>query len=123
MKRIRSTALIVIVVLATVLGAQTKSPATFADFGKWETLAPAGARGGFSPDGRWLAYAINRSNRENELRDRQARRRDDEDRRLRRPAGLSPPIRNGWPTASGNPKPSRKSCGANRSPCRTSSAC
>ena len=68
MKRIPLTALIVFVVLATALGAQTKSPATFADFGKWETLAPAGARGGFSPDGRWLAYAINRSNRENELR-------------------------------------------------------
>ncbi|MCJ7486000.1 MAG: prolyl oligopeptidase family serine peptidase [Candidatus Aminicenantes bacterium] len=68
MKRIPVIVLLVCVVLATALGAQTKPPATFADFGKWESLAPAGARGGFSPDGRWLAYAINRSNRENELR-------------------------------------------------------
>lgn len=68
MKRITVTVLVVFIVLSTALGAQTKPPATFADFGKWESLAPAGARGGFSPDGRWLAYAINRSNRENELR-------------------------------------------------------
>ncbi|MCX6568204.1 MAG: hypothetical protein NT147_04020, partial [Candidatus Aminicenantes bacterium] len=68
MKRIPATAFIVCVVLVMALGAQTKPPATFADFGKWEALAPAGARGGFSPDGRWLAYSINRSNRENELR-------------------------------------------------------
>lgn len=56
MKRIPMTALIVFVVLATALGAQTRPPATSADFGKWESLSPAGARGGFSPDGRWLAY-------------------------------------------------------------------
>jgi dienelactone hydrolase len=54
--------------LAIVLGAQTKSPATFEDYGKWESLAPAGNYGGFSPDGRWLVYAINRSNGDNELR-------------------------------------------------------
>lgn len=68
MKRIPMTALIVFLVLAIMAGAQTKPPATFVDYGKWETLAPAGARGGLSPDGRWLVYAINRSNRENELR-------------------------------------------------------
>jgi hypothetical protein len=38
------------------------------DFGRWERLAAAGDRGGLSPDGRWLAYAINRTNGENELR-------------------------------------------------------
>ncbi len=50
------------------IGAQTKPPATFADYGQWETLAPGGSRGGLSPDGRFLAYLINRSNRNNELR-------------------------------------------------------
>ncbi len=53
--------------LTITFGSQTKPPATFADYGKWETLAPAGSYGGFSPDGRWLVYAINRSNRDNEL--------------------------------------------------------
>jgi len=53
---------------------QTKLPPTPADYGKWETLLAMG-RGGFgpqsgglSPDGKWLAYGINRSNGENELR-------------------------------------------------------
>ena len=68
MKRRLLSALLVFIVLTTMVPAQTKPPATFADYGKWETLASAGARGGFSPDGRWLAYAINRSNRDNELR-------------------------------------------------------
>jgi dipeptidyl aminopeptidase/acylaminoacyl peptidase len=49
-------------------GAQTKQPATFADYGQWETLARAGSYGGFSPDGKWLAYGINRTNGNNELR-------------------------------------------------------
>jgi dipeptidyl aminopeptidase/acylaminoacyl peptidase len=57
-----------ILVLTAFIAAQSKPAAKFADYGKWETLAPAGARGGFSPDGRRLVYAINRSNRENELR-------------------------------------------------------
>ncbi len=47
---------------------QEKPPATFADYGKWESLSRAGNYGGFSPDGRWIVYAINRSNRDNELR-------------------------------------------------------
>jgi dipeptidyl aminopeptidase/acylaminoacyl peptidase len=48
-------------------GGQSKRPVEPADFGKFETLV-AQPRGGLSPDGRWLAYGINRSNRENELR-------------------------------------------------------
>jgi dipeptidyl aminopeptidase/acylaminoacyl peptidase len=52
----------------TTVRTQMKPAPTPADFGRWETLAPAGARGGLSPDGAWLAYAINRSNRDNELR-------------------------------------------------------
>ena len=43
-------------------------PPAPADFGQWERLAPIFDRGGLSPDGRWLAYAINRTNGENELR-------------------------------------------------------
>ncbi len=54
--------------LMIAFGAQTKPPAAFADYGKWETLGPAGNYGGLSPDGRWLVYAINRSNGDNELR-------------------------------------------------------
>jgi dienelactone hydrolase len=68
MKRPVLTALLIFVAITALVPAQTKPPATFADYGKWETLASAGARGGFSPDGQWLAYAINRSNRDNELR-------------------------------------------------------
>ncbi|HEX7485373.1 MAG TPA: hypothetical protein VF332_04425, partial [Vicinamibacterales bacterium] len=67
MKRLATVLLPALVGLTIGLAAQTKSPATFADFGKWETLAPAGTRGGLSPDGRWVACAINRSNRDNEL--------------------------------------------------------
>ena len=54
--------------LPIALASQTKPLATFADYGKWETLLSAGDYGGFSPDGRWLVYAINRSNGDNELR-------------------------------------------------------
>ncbi len=46
---------------------QSRPPVSLADYGKFETLVPQ-PRGGLSPDGRWLAYGINRSNRENELR-------------------------------------------------------
>jgi dipeptidyl aminopeptidase/acylaminoacyl peptidase len=47
--------------------AQTKVPPAPAEWGQFESLAIQ-ARGGLSPDGRWLAYGINRSSRENELR-------------------------------------------------------
>lgn len=58
------------------LAAQTKLPPTPAEYGQWETLVPAGgggrgggvSSGGLSPDGKWLAYGINRSNGNNELR-------------------------------------------------------
>src|SRR5262245_11204320 len=54
-----------------VLRAQDKQPPSTADFAQWESLAPQ-PRGSnstpLSPDGRWLAYGINRSNRNNELR-------------------------------------------------------
>ncbi len=54
--------------LALAQGGQGSQPPGFADYGKWETLSSAGSRGGLSPDGRWIAYAINRTNGENELR-------------------------------------------------------
>jgi dipeptidyl aminopeptidase/acylaminoacyl peptidase len=62
-------------ILACSLTAQTKLPPTPAEYGQWETLvAPGGGRGGIgstgglSPDGKWLAYGINRANGNNELR-------------------------------------------------------
>ena len=39
-------------------------PVTPADYGKFESLGP----GLLSPDGKWLAYAVNRSDRNNQLR-------------------------------------------------------
>src|SRR3954469_16349024 len=50
-----------------------KVPPTPAEYGQWESLTGGGGRGGaaqtgLSPDGKWLAYGINRSNGENELR-------------------------------------------------------
>jgi len=54
--------------LTVVFGAQAKNPAGFDDYGKWESLVPAGDYGRFSPAGKWIVYAINRSNGKNELR-------------------------------------------------------
>ncbi len=47
---------------------QAKAPVPPADYGQWETLVAIREYGGLSPDGKWLAYGINRSNRNNELR-------------------------------------------------------
>jgi dipeptidyl aminopeptidase/acylaminoacyl peptidase len=63
----RIGALAIAVALTLVAGAQSKAPAGPGDWGQWESLVPQG-RAGLSPDGRWLAYGINRSNRQNELR-------------------------------------------------------
>jgi dipeptidyl aminopeptidase/acylaminoacyl peptidase len=49
-------------------GQAPPAPPTPADFAQWERLQTTGERGGLSPDGRWLAYAIARTNGENELR-------------------------------------------------------
>ncbi len=66
----RRTAVLVLVILgsAVLIGAQTKVPVTPADYGQFETPASGGPTGGLSPDGKWLAYGINRSNGNNELR-------------------------------------------------------
>src|SRR5215468_2323233 len=54
--------------LNIAIRAQTKVSVPAAEYGQWETLLTVGSRGGLSPDGKWLAYGINRSNRNNELR-------------------------------------------------------
>ncbi len=48
--------------------AQSKPPVPPSDYGQWESLATFREYGGLSRDGKWLAYGINRSNRNNELR-------------------------------------------------------
>jgi hypothetical protein len=53
--------------LTAALGAQQKPPVPVSEFGKWESLIMP-ARAGLSPDGKWMAYGINRANRDNELR-------------------------------------------------------
>ena len=67
---------IIAVLFACGLTAQTKLPPAPADYGQWETLVETGSLGGrgggggggLSPDGKWLAYGINRSNGNDELR-------------------------------------------------------
>jgi dipeptidyl aminopeptidase/acylaminoacyl peptidase len=67
MQRIITRVLFVLGLVITI-AAQTKPPVTPAEYGQFETLATVPSRGGLSPDGKWLAYGINRSNRNNELR-------------------------------------------------------
>ena len=61
---------LVSIILATAISAsaQSKPPVPPSDYGQWESLATFREYGGLSPDGKWLAYGINRSNRNNELR-------------------------------------------------------
>src|SRR5262249_43815051 len=51
-----------------VEGQSAPHPPSPADFGRWERLVTTADHGGLSPDGRWLAYGINRTDGENELR-------------------------------------------------------
>ncbi len=51
-----------------LLSGQTKKPPAPADYGQWESLINPGRNGGLSPDGKWLAYGINRANGNNDLR-------------------------------------------------------
>jgi dipeptidyl aminopeptidase/acylaminoacyl peptidase len=64
---------IVAVILASFIfcvsaRAQSKAPVQPAEYGQFESLFMSRDFGGLSPDGKWLAYGINRSNRNNELR-------------------------------------------------------
>ncbi len=61
------TTIILILSFTLAIQAQTKAPVTPPDYGKWESLGPGGSYGGLSPDGKWLAYGITRSNSNNEL--------------------------------------------------------
>lgn len=67
-RQILITALLTVLIIPIAFGGQTKPLPTFSDYGQWETLTRSGSNGGFSPDGRWLAYGINRTNGNNELR-------------------------------------------------------
>ncbi len=64
MQRAFVAALFLIFGLVVFGQAQTKPRLTPAEYGKWETLGGTS----LSPDGKWLAVGINRSNRNNELR-------------------------------------------------------
>src|SRR5438445_1335914 len=64
MRRISITLLF----LSGLLIGQAKLPPTPADYGQWESLVSSQRAGGLSPDGKWLAYGINRSNGNNDLR-------------------------------------------------------
>jgi dipeptidyl aminopeptidase/acylaminoacyl peptidase len=74
MRQTPATIVLACLAFTSSLTAQTKAPPTPADYGQWETLVEAGGgRGGggasgLSPDGKWLAYGINRSNGNDELR-------------------------------------------------------
>jgi len=70
----RRSVMCVAAFFALVLGwtispnAQNKPALTPADYDQFESLAPGAPRGGLSPDGKWLAYGINRVGGDNELR-------------------------------------------------------
>ena len=67
MPRVISLSAAIVVVAVSHPFAQTKHPPAPAEWGQFESLAIQ-PRGGLSPDGKWLAYGISRSNRDNELR-------------------------------------------------------
>ncbi|NRA96480.1 MAG: S9 family peptidase [Planctomycetes bacterium] len=51
--------------LAALVSAQEKQPLLAKDYGQWESLRGSGT---MSPDGKWLAYSVSRSNGKDELR-------------------------------------------------------
>src|SRR5258708_3439596 len=63
-----SSAAFAAVGLTVLLGAQAKPPASPSDYGQWESLQLQQTGGGLSPDGRYIAFVINTSNRDSELR-------------------------------------------------------
>jgi dipeptidyl aminopeptidase/acylaminoacyl peptidase len=56
-----------VLLFQTLPGAQSKHAPGRSEWGQFEQLTGY-SRGGLSPDGTWLAYGINRSSRDNELR-------------------------------------------------------
>lgn len=89
--------------LTATTGAQSKGPVPPADYGQWENLASMPERGGLSPDGKWLAYGVNRSNRNNELRITNVADGTTKSPRSARNR-LFRPTRAGWPMPSDIPK-------------------
>lgn len=71
MRRLLSAAAAVIVIVAAFVSnpsAQSKPTLTPADYDQFESVGAAAARGGLSPDGKWLAYSITRIGGNNEMR-------------------------------------------------------
>ena len=64
---IGAVALVTLAPLSPQISGQSKQPPAPSEWGQFELLGVQ-PRAGLSPDGQWLVYAINRSNRNNELR-------------------------------------------------------
>jgi hypothetical protein len=64
--RTRVCAAVLVVTAGLSLNAQQPRVLQPDEYGRWEQLAAQ--RAPLSPDGAWLVYGINRSNRQNELR-------------------------------------------------------
>lgn len=64
--RIRYAAAVLVAANALTVAAQQPRPVRPEEYGRWEQLAAQ--RTPLSPDGTWLVYGINRSNRDNEIR-------------------------------------------------------
>ena len=64
-KRAYTFPCLLLLIISTVeLAAQSKPPVPISDWGKWESIGIDQ----LSPDGRWLAYVVARSDGKNELR-------------------------------------------------------
>ena len=63
-----SVAVLLYAVSAVAPLAQSKPALTPADYEQFESISTEGGRSGLSPDGRWLAYGVNRVSGKNELR-------------------------------------------------------
>lgn len=63
-----SASFLVLACVSVSLSAQSKPTLTPADFDQFESVSSGAARGGLSPDGRWLAYSITRIGGDSELR-------------------------------------------------------
>lgn len=69
-RALHSTVALIVFVAAMAANPLTQSKPTLtpADYDQFESITPGAARGGLSPDGKWLAYGINRVGGSNELR-------------------------------------------------------
>jgi dipeptidyl aminopeptidase/acylaminoacyl peptidase len=63
-----SCSLLLVPAFAGDPSAQSKPTMTPADYDQFESVAPAGGRGGLAPDGRWFAYTITKVGGDSELR-------------------------------------------------------